>query len=69
MHTREEARRMIFQVWDNWAGKPDAPNGNDAFRFFTYLQNEKPHLLNFRGRVDKLQDVHGWLIRNGDVTE
>lgn len=69
MYKRDEARRMIFQVWDNWAEKPDAPNGNDALRFFTYLENEKPHLLNFRGKAGKWQDVHGWLIRNGNVSD
>jgi hypothetical protein len=69
MYKRDEARRMIFRAWHEWPDKPEVPTGNDALRFFTHLENKHPHLLNFRGRVDKWQDVHSWLIRNGDVPD
>jgi hypothetical protein len=69
MYKRDEARRMIFQAWQEWPDKPEAPTGNDALRFFTYLENNKPNLLNFLGKADKCQDVHSWLIRNGDVPD
>lgn len=69
MYKRDEARRMIFHAWRDWPGKTQSPNGNDALAFFSYLENEKPHLLQFRSRAGKWPDVHGWLIRNGDVSD
>ncbi len=69
MYKRDEARRMIFAAWDAWTGKPNAPTDDDARRFFTYLETEKPHLLQFRGRAEKRQDVHSWLIRHGAVPD
>jgi hypothetical protein len=50
--------------YDAWAGQnPKDAQIMSGMMFFTYLQREKPQLLDFRSKGDKWQTVHGWLLR------
>jgi hypothetical protein len=70
---REEARAAVIREWDLWVPKNLKPGQNakgmDGMTFFVYLEREHPELLNFRGRGDKWQDVHGWLLRERRVSD
>ncbi len=57
--------------WENWAAlHPDDLNSpNAGMFFFTYLQEKRPALLNFRSSGGKWQTVHGWLLREGRVKD
>jgi hypothetical protein len=71
--TKDDARRLILAKWPSWAaanatGK-SKPNGMNGLMFFSDLQRNDGHLLNFRDRGDKWQTVHGWLLRAGLVSD
>ena len=69
---REQAKMQIYLEWSRWLKKnPDItdPCGNDGFVFYAYLQTQRPHLLNFRSKKDKWQDVHCWLLNRRLVTD
>jgi hypothetical protein len=60
---QDDARLAVLGEYDGWA--KDHPNDAKmmgGFVFFSYLQQEKPDLLDFRGGVgSKWQIVHLWL--------
>ncbi len=64
-------KRTVMHEWENWAAlHPDDLNSpNAGMFFFTYLQEKRPALLNFRSSGDKWQTVHGWLLREGRVKD
>ena len=70
---KEETKWQVILEWDRWAPKNltsgKKPTGTDALIFFTYLQKECPHLLTFRTSGDPWQTVHGWLLREGRVSD
>jgi len=37
--------------------------------FFSFLEKERPDLLNFESSGDKWQDVHAWLLRERRVKD
>ena len=62
---QDDARVAVLGEYDGWA--KDHPNDAKmmgGFVFFSYLQKEKPSLLDFRG-ASKWQIVHGWLRHGG----
>ena len=64
---KDHARLAVLGEYDGWA--KDHPNDAKmmgGFVFFSYLQKEKPDLLDFRGGVgSKWQIVHLWLRHAG----
>ena len=64
---KDDARLAVLGEYDGWA--KDHPNDAKmmgGFVFFSYLQKEKPDLLDFRGGVgSKWQIVHDWLRHAG----
>jgi len=64
---KDDARLAVLSEYDGWA--KDHPNDAKmmgGFVFFSYLQKEKPDLLDFRGGVgSKWQIVHLWLRHAG----
>jgi hypothetical protein len=71
--TKDDARRQILAEWRTWAPNharaAPKPNGMDGLMFFADLQRTNSHLLNFKDRGDKWQTVHGWLLRDGLVSD
>jgi hypothetical protein len=72
--TKEEARRQVLRVWDNWAkeniAKGAAATGTDALLFHAFLSSERDDLLRFRDKgPDKYQTIHGWLLHAGKVKD
>ena len=69
---KEDARGLIISEWRRWK-QAQIPSknatGTDGLLFFTYLQREKPALLDFRSSGDPWQTVHGWLLRSGFVSD
>jgi hypothetical protein len=67
---KDEAKWAIIREWDDWAPKhPDDAKIMNGMMFFTYLQKERPDLLEFKSSGDKWQDVHGWLLSDRRVKE
>ena len=63
---KEDARLAVLSEYDRWAkDHPNDATKMGGFVFFSYLQKERPNLLDFRGVGSKWQIVHGWL-RHGD---
>jgi hypothetical protein len=64
-------KQAIIHEWDNWAAlhPDDLKSPSAGMLFFTHLQEKKPELLNLRPPGDKWQTVHGWLLREGRVTD
>ena len=66
-----EAEFLILHEWEEWQTKNLKPgtraSGTNGLAFFVYLQDQKPHLLDFRYRGDKWQIIHAWLLRAGAV--
>jgi hypothetical protein len=66
-----DAKRAIIREWDAWSkSHPDDAKRTitAGMSFFTYLQKEKPELLNFQSAsADKWQTIHGWLLRERRV--
>jgi hypothetical protein len=70
----EDERQFILHEWDKWAPKhlPAARNGigswTDAIHFFTFLQIERPRLLQFGTlSADPWQTVNSWLKQSRKV--
>jgi hypothetical protein len=68
-----DAKRAIIREWDEWSkshASASPASGTEAQLFFSYLQRERPSLLEFRsGEQDKWQTVHGWLLRERRVKD
>ena len=64
----ERIRREVLAEWDRWRPSHEKTMMG-GMRFFTYLQKEKPELLDFSAPGDKWQTVHGWLLRAKLVKE
>jgi hypothetical protein len=68
---KDDARLAVLGEYDGWA--KDHPNDAKmmgGFVFFSYLQKEKPDLLDFRGGVgSKWQIVHLWLRHGGRLKD
>ncbi|MCB9947096.1 MAG: hypothetical protein H6842_04620 [Rhodospirillaceae bacterium] len=67
---KADAKREIQEEFRQWRlqkyGHEDKIWTVDALKFFTYLQKEKNHLLDFRGgHHDKWQDVASFLTEAG----
>ncbi len=67
---KEEARAAIIAEWHRWRTENLPPSetrasGDEAFRFFGYLQSKRPQLLEFRAGGDSWQVIHAWLMRDG----
>ena len=71
MAKKEESKWPVIREWDSWAQKnPDAAKQMNGMLFFTYLQRDRPDLLEFKaGNQDKWQIVHSWLLRERRVTD
>ena len=67
---KDYARLAVLGEYDGWA--KDHPNDAKmmgGFVFFSYLQKERPDLLDFRGVGSKWQIVHGWLRHGGRLKD
>jgi hypothetical protein len=63
-----DAKYAVIREWDTWSLEhPDEVKIMNGMMFFTYLQRERPDLLEFRDKGDKWQTVHGWLLRERRV--
>ncbi len=70
MMNKREAEQAILHAWDVWAANPlHASSLEDGMAFFTYLQRQRPDLLDFKHSGDKWQDVHSFLLGGRRVTE
>lgn len=62
-------RRAVVAEWDVWASKHvpagTVPTQSEAARFYTYLQRNRPALLESVHGIsdDKWETVHKWLLR------
>ena len=56
---KEEAKTLVIQEYRSWRSTHPS---DDAILFFTYMQNEKSYLLNFKAFGDKWQVVNGWIL-------
>ncbi len=61
MVKRADAKRDVIEEWRGWGEKSIPPTDSDKFSFYTWLRENKPHLLEFRYGGDKWQIVHSWL--------
>lgn len=68
---KDEARQLVCDEFRSWCRARGLTNpiGTDGFVFFGDLSKTKPRLLRFRTSGDKWQTVHGWLRREGLVSE
>ena len=67
---KEEARRAVLNEYDRWAkGHPNDAIKMGGFVFFSYLEKEKPDLLDFPAVGSKWQIVHGWLRHGGRLED
>ena len=69
---RLNAKRAVIQEWDSWpARNPEEAKITGGKRFFQYLQQERPDLLDFRvgfyDNFDKGLVVHEWLLHERRV--
>ena len=63
------AKLAVIREWDAWSLKhPGEANIHDCVHFFSFLEEERPDLLNFQSG-DKWQDVHAWLLRDRRVKD
>jgi len=58
MIKRDEAKRRILAEWPSWSATQATPTLGDGILFFSFLQRERSHLLEFRASGDKWQHVH-----------
>ena len=65
MLLRSKAERQACQAFKQWSLRRNISNAtlNDGFTFFLELERTRSHLLEFRDKGDKWQDVKGWLVR------
>ena len=69
---KAEAKKAICAEFRNWCRNEGItnPDGNDVFVFYGGLDTANSPLLKFRDRSgDKYQTVHGWLLREGLVSD
>ena len=63
---KEDAKKLILTAFPRWWGRTrgerEEATGDNAIVFCGYLQQEKPHLLNFRAVSSKEKLIHGWLL-------
>ena len=71
-----KAKQTVIREWDSWAARnPEETNTSlgGGRRFFQYLQQERPELLDFPSsfaeNFDKGLVVHRWLLREGRVKD
>ena len=71
-----KAKQAVIREWDSWAARnPEETNTSlgRGRRFFQYLQQERPELLDFPSsfseNFDKGQVVHRWLLSEGRVKD
>lgn len=58
----EEAKRLIQKEWLSWPEYRDDAPWEDKFRFFVWMESNRPELLRFSIRGgDKWQRVKGWI--------
>jgi hypothetical protein len=63
------AKLAIIREWDAWSqDHPGEAEIQDCMLFFSFLERERPDLLNFESG-DKWQDVHAWLLRERRVKD
>jgi hypothetical protein len=64
------AKGPVIREWDTWSKlHPDEAKIMGGMMFFTYLESDRPELLNFRDKGDKWQTVQGWLLRERRVPD
>ena len=70
---QDDAELQILYEWVDWRAnnltREERASGIDGVASFTFLQSEKPHLLDFENGGDKWQIVHAWLLREGAVCD
>ncbi len=67
MRTQAEAKQLVVAEWRTWSTKRDSYGSADMQMFFSWVQNQKPHLLSFRSHDDPWHVVHGWLQGDEDT--
>ena len=70
--TKEQARLGVFREWARWRDANDVPaeaGANDALRFYSHLQSNRPDLLKFTSSRKGWQVVHDWLLSTGRVRD
>ncbi len=64
---QDDAELQILAEWVEWRSdnlvRDDIATSIDGVSFYTFLQKEKPHLLDFGHKGDKWQITHAWLVR------
>ena len=64
------AKLAIIREWDARSLEhPGDAEIQDCMLFFSFLEKERPDLLNFELSGDKWQDVHAWLLRERRVKD
>jgi hypothetical protein len=67
---KDDARLGVLREYDRWAKEhPSSAQKMGGFVFFSYLQKEKPDLLDFRAVGSKWQIVHDWLSHGGRLED
>jgi hypothetical protein len=67
---KEDARLAVLREYDRWAkAHPSNAKKMGGFVFFSYLEKEKPDLLDFSAVDSKWQNVHDWLRQGGRLED
>jgi hypothetical protein len=67
---KDDARRAVLREYDRWTkAHPSNAKKMGGFVFFSYLQKEKPDLLDFSAVDSKWQIVHDWLRHGGRLED
>jgi hypothetical protein len=59
---KEVSLAEIAAAFRRWPDRPEKPTGTDALNFYGWLQQHKPHLLQFKYPGDRWQAVHARLL-------
>ena len=65
-----QAKDKLMKVFDEWTHKKEfreKPTERDALNFFSYIESNQPHLLNFSCRGDKWYKVKSWLLESNRI--
>jgi len=58
----EAAKVEITSEWNKQRTSREQPTWSEKFTFYTWLETNRPDLLDFSCRGNKWQRVQGWLI-------
>lgn len=59
--TQAEAKRAILDEWRKWPKEHGGNSSYDMVLFYNTLENNKPHLFEFKCGGQSWQVVKGWL--------